>query len=80
MHDLAVRNQGDALSAAEKDVISSYSASVDVQDLAAELVFSRAVRVAELITHRFPLADAAAACALAAKPGPGVMKVMLEMA
>jgi L-iditol 2-dehydrogenase len=69
-----------ALSASEKDVVSSYSASVDVQDLAAQLVFSREVRVAELITHRFPLAEAPQACALAAKPGPGVMKVMLEMA
>jgi L-iditol 2-dehydrogenase len=69
-----------ALSSSEKDVVSSYSASVDVQDLAAQLVFSREVRVAELITHRFPLADAPQAVALASKPGPGVMKVMLEMA
>jgi L-iditol 2-dehydrogenase len=69
-----------ALSAAEKDLVSSYSASVDVQDLAAELVFSRQVRVAELITHRFALAEAPQAIALAARPGPGVMKVMLEMA
>jgi L-iditol 2-dehydrogenase len=68
-----------ALSAAEKDVVSSYSASVDVQDLAAQLVFSRQVRVAELITHRFALAEAPQAVALASRPGPGVMKVMLEM-
>lgn len=69
-----------ALSASEKSIVSSYSASVDVQARAAELVFSRAVRVAPLITHRFPLADAPAAVALATRPGPGVMKVMLEMA
>jgi L-iditol 2-dehydrogenase len=69
-----------ALSASEKSLVSSYSASVDVQDLAAQLVFSREVRVAPLITHRFPLAEAAAAVALATRPGPGVMKVMLEMA
>lgn len=68
-----------ALSAAEKDLVCSYSASVDVQDLAAQLVFSRQVRVAELITHRFALADAPRAIALASRPGPGVMKVMLEM-
>lgn len=69
-----------ALSASEKDLVSSYSASVDVQDLAAQLVFTREVRVAELISHRFPLADAPQAVALASTPGPGVMKVMLEMA
>jgi L-iditol 2-dehydrogenase len=68
-----------ALSASEKDLVSSYSASVDVQDLAARLVFGREVRVAELITHRFPLAEAPQAVALASKPGPGVMKVMVEM-
>ena len=42
-------------------------------------MFSREVRVAELITHRFALADAPEAVALASRPGPGVMKVMLEM-
>ena len=68
-----------SLSASEKDIVSSYSASVDVQDLAARLVFGREVRVAELITHRFPLAEAPRAVAVASKPGPGVMKVMLEM-
>jgi L-iditol 2-dehydrogenase len=68
-----------ALSASEKDLVSSYSASVDVQDLAAQLVFAREVRVAELITHRFPLTEAPQAVEVASKPGPGVMKVMLEM-
>jgi len=64
---------------AEKDVLVSYSASVDVQDLAAQLVFEREVRVRELITHRFPLADAARAVALAARPGPGVLKVIVDL-
>jgi L-iditol 2-dehydrogenase len=67
------------LSASEKDLVTSYSASVDVQDLAAQLVFTREVRVAELVTHRFPLDQAPQAVALASNPGPGVMKVMLEM-
>ena len=46
--------------AAEKEILTSYSASVDVQDLAAQLVFGREVRVRELVTHRFPLEEAAA--------------------
>ena len=67
-----------ALSLAEKDVITSYSSSVEVQDLAARLVFGREVRVRELITHRFPIEEAPAALALAARPAPGVLKVMVE--
>lgn len=67
-----------ALCVSEKEILTSYSASVDVQDLAARLVFSREVRVRELVTHRFPLEQAAEAFALAARPGPGVLKVVLE--
>jgi L-iditol 2-dehydrogenase len=67
-----------ALSAAEKEILTSYSASVDVQDLAAQLVFGREVRVRELVTHRFALEDAPRAVDLASHPAPGVLKVMLQ--
>ena len=67
-----------ALCAAEKELLTSYSASVDVQDLAARLVFGREVRVRDLITHRFPLEQAAQALKVAAHPAPGTLKVMLE--
>jgi L-iditol 2-dehydrogenase len=67
-----------ALCAAEKEILTSYSASVDVQDLAAQLVFRREVRVIELVTHRMPLADAPQAVALASRPAPGVLKVVLQ--
>jgi L-iditol 2-dehydrogenase len=65
---------------ADKDVLSSYSASVEVQALAARLVFGREVRVAELVTHRYPLGRAAEAMERAARPAPGVLKVVLDMA
>jgi len=68
-----------SLSAAEKSILTSYSASVDVQDLAAQLVFGREVRVAELVTHRFPLEQAARAVDVASRPAPGVLKVVLDM-
>ncbi|HET7293520.1 MAG TPA: alcohol dehydrogenase catalytic domain-containing protein [Vicinamibacteria bacterium] len=68
-----------ALCGAEKQILTSYSASVDVQDLAAQLVFAREIRVRELITHRYPLREAAAAFERAAKPAPGVLKVMVEV-
>ena len=67
-----------SLGAAEKEILTSYSASVDVQDLAAQLVFGREVRVRELVTHRMPLADAPRAVELASRPGPGVLKVVLQ--
>jgi L-iditol 2-dehydrogenase len=67
-----------SLCAAEKEILTSYSASVDVQDLAAELVFSREVRVRELVTHRMPLAQAPQAVELASRPAPGVLKVVLQ--
>jgi L-iditol 2-dehydrogenase len=67
------------LCSAEKQLLTSYSASVDVQDLAAQLVFAREIRVRDLITHRFPLSEAAAAVERAARPAPGVLKVMVEM-
>jgi L-iditol 2-dehydrogenase len=69
-----------ALTVSEKQIRTSYSASVDVQDLAAQLVFGREVRVREMITHRFPLQAAPEAVALASRPAPGVLKVVLEMA
>jgi L-iditol 2-dehydrogenase len=67
------------LTTAEKDLLTAYSSSIDIQERAAELVFTRAVRVAELISHRFPIAQAEAAFALALQPAPGTLKVVLEM-
>jgi L-iditol 2-dehydrogenase len=68
-----------ALCAAEKEILTSYSASIELQDAAAGLVFGREVRVRELVTHRFPLSEAKAAVELSSRPGPGVLKVMLQM-
>jgi L-iditol 2-dehydrogenase len=66
------------LTTAEKDILTAYSSSIDVQQKAADLVFSRAVRVRELVSHRFPMARAAEAFALALRPGPGTLKVVLQ--
>jgi L-iditol 2-dehydrogenase len=66
------------LTLSEKQVLTSYSASVDVQDLAAQLVFGREVRVRELVTHRYPLSRAPEALARASRPEPGVLKVVVQ--
>jgi L-iditol 2-dehydrogenase len=67
------------LCATEKEIVTSYSSSVDVQDLAAQLVFSREVRVKELVSHRFPLGQAPQAVEVASHPAPGVLKVVLQV-
>lgn len=66
------------LAAAEKQLLTSYSASVDVQDEAARLVFSREVRVAELVSHVLPLEEAPRAVAMSQRPEPGVRKIVLR--
>ena len=67
------------LCTAEKDILTSYSSSVDVQDMAAQLVFQREINVADLVTHRVSLEQAPQAVELASKPATGVLKVVLEL-
>jgi L-iditol 2-dehydrogenase len=65
------------LTTAEKDILTAYSSSIEVQQLAADLVFDRSVRVRELVSHRLPIERAAEAFGLAREPRPGTLKVVL---
>ena len=62
----------------EKDLIGSYSSDLTIQNEVARLVFSRRLDVRPLITHRFPLHQTADAIALAARPSPGGLKVVVD--
>ncbi len=62
----------------EKDLIGSYSSDFTLQDEVARLVFSRRFDVRQLITHRFPLDETAAAVALAANPKPDSLKILVS--
>jgi L-iditol 2-dehydrogenase len=65
----------------EKFLIGSYSASEEIQDEGAELVFdgySHGFDLTRLISHRFPLEDAVEAIRVASNPGPGSMKIFIE--
>ena len=62
----------------EKDLIGSYSSDVTIQDEVARLVFSRKLDVRDLVTNRFPLEETTNAIALAAKPSPGALKVVVD--
>jgi L-iditol 2-dehydrogenase len=68
------------LTTEEKQILTSYSSTIDLRDRAAALVFSREVRVKELVSHRLPIARAPEAFALAGRPAPGTLKVILDMA
>ncbi|MCC2670345.1 MAG: Sorbitol dehydrogenase [Armatimonadetes bacterium] len=62
----------------EKALLGSYSADIDLQPLAAELLFSRQVQVAPLISHRFPLEQIGDALRVASNPGPDSLKVVVQ--
>jgi L-iditol 2-dehydrogenase len=67
------------LTTSEKDILTAYSSSIELQDEAARLVFSRAVRVRELVSHQLPVERAPEAFSLAMHPGPRTLKVVLRM-
>jgi L-iditol 2-dehydrogenase len=61
----------------EKDLIGSYSSDFSLQDEVARLVFSRKLDVRNLITHRFPLVETAAAVQTAARPTLDSLKILV---
>jgi L-iditol 2-dehydrogenase len=61
----------------EKDLLGSYSADFTLQAEVARLVFSRKLDVRSLITHRFPLEQAAAAVRLASRPAADSLKILV---
>jgi len=61
----------------EKEILGSYSAAVDIQDSAAELVLRKKLPVMEIVTHRFPLARIQEAFDLAANPTEQSLKILV---
>ena len=68
----------------EKTLMGSYSASVEIQQAGIDLVFAGyrdgSLDLTRLISHRFPLAECAAAIELAANPKPDSMKIVFKNA
>jgi L-iditol 2-dehydrogenase len=64
----------------EKDLLGSYSSDFLLQAEAAELVFSRQIDARRLVTHQFPLAQTAAAIALASHPSADSLKTVVSVA
>lgn len=66
-----------AVGVEEKEILGSYSASVDEQEESAALVFERRLPVRELISDRFPLERIADGLELAARPADNTLKVVI---
>jgi len=62
----------------EKSLVGSYSASVDLQEESVAFVMNREMDFERLISHRFPLQEAASALNLAAHPQPSSMKIVIQ--
>lgn len=73
-----VELSGASICVGERTVFGSYSASVDLQKESAELVFSGALPVELLISHRLPLAKIRSAFDLALHPDAQSLKIILE--
>ena len=64
----------------EKEVLGSYSAAVDIQQAAADLVLYKKLPVMEIVTHRFPLARIQEGLDLAVKPTAESLKILVTHA
>jgi L-iditol 2-dehydrogenase len=61
----------------EKEILGSYSAAVDIQESAAELVLEKKLPVMEIVTHRYPLSRIQEALELAAHPTEESLKILI---
>jgi len=64
----------------EKEILGSYSAAVDIQDSAADLVLGKKLPVMEIVTHRFPLDRIQEALELAVRPAAESLKILITHA
>lgn len=67
-----------AVGVEEKEILGSYSASIEEQEESAELVFGRRLPVREMVSHRFPLERIGEALEMAARPADNTLKVVIH--
>jgi L-iditol 2-dehydrogenase len=77
-HQERIEVSGADVCMGERVLCGSYSASVDLQKESADLVFSGALPVEQLISHRFPLAHIHAGIELALHPVKGSLKIVVQ--
>jgi len=64
----------------EKEILGSYSAAVDIQQAAADLVLNKKLPVMEIVMHRFPLARIQEGLDLAVRPTAESLKILVTHA
>ncbi len=77
-HQERIEVSGAAICMEERTLCGAYSASVDLQKESAELVFSGALPVEELISHRYPLGQIRDGIELALHPADGSLKIVVQ--
>ncbi len=77
-HQERIEVSGADVCMGERVLCGSYSASVDLQKESAELVFSGALPVKELISHRFPLGQIHQGIERALHPDEGSLKIVIH--
>jgi L-iditol 2-dehydrogenase len=77
-HQERIEVSGADVCVGERLIFGSYSASVDLQKESADLVFSGALPVEDLISHRFPLSQIRLGIALALHPEPKSLKIIVQ--
>jgi L-iditol 2-dehydrogenase len=77
-HQERIEMSGADICIGERQIVGSYSASVDLQEESARLVFSGELPVEELISHRLPLVKIRLGIDLALHPGPKSLKIIVQ--
>jgi L-iditol 2-dehydrogenase len=77
-HQERIEVSGADVCMGERVLCGSYSASVDLQKESADLVFSGALPVSELISHRFPLSQIHQGIERALHPDEGSLKIVVH--
>jgi L-iditol 2-dehydrogenase len=77
-HQERIEVSGADICMGERVLCGSYSASVDLQKESADLVFSGALPVEELVSHRFPLSEIHQGIGRALHPDEGSLKIVVQ--
>jgi L-iditol 2-dehydrogenase len=73
-----IETSGAEICAGERTLFGCYSASIDLQDESANLVFGGHLPVEELISHCLPLVKIRSGIDLALHPGPKSLKIIVQ--
>jgi L-iditol 2-dehydrogenase len=77
-HQERIEVSGASICMEERTLFGSYSASVDIQKESADLVFSGALPVEQLVSHRYPLSQIHQGIERALHPDDGSLKIVVQ--